>query len=69
MSVQADGTTFVLEGVELKAGNELKVRKSHSWDLNYGADGAANGANIVVAEDGTYTITFDSTTGMVTLTK
>ncbi|MCR5311087.1 MAG: SusF/SusE family outer membrane protein [Lachnospiraceae bacterium] len=69
MSVQADGTTFVLEGAELKAGNELKVRKSHSWDLNYGADGAANGANIVVAEDGTYTITFDSTTGMVTLTK
>ena len=69
MTVQDDGTTYVLEGVELKAGDEFKVRKAHNWDLNYGADGAQNGGNIVVAEDGTYTITFDSTTGAITFTK
>ncbi len=69
MSVQDDGTTYVLEGAELKAGDEFKVRKAHAWDINYGADAARDGANIAVTEDGTYTITFDSTTGMITFTK
>ena len=69
MSVQDDGTTYVLEGAELKAGDEFKVRKAHAWDINYGADAARDGANLSVTEDGTYTITFDSTTGMITFTK
>ena len=69
MSIQEDGITYVLEGVELKAGDEFKVRKAHSWDINYGADGARDGANLAVTEDGTYTITFDSTTGIITFTK
>lgn len=67
MSVQDDGTTYKLEGVEMAAGIEFKVRKSHGWDINFGANGEAGGANIVVEADGTYTIVFDSLTGMITL--
>lgn len=67
MAIQADGTTYKLEGITLAAGNEFKVRQSRSWDNNFGANGEAGGANIVVEADGTYTIVFDSTTGMITL--
>lgn len=67
MAIQADGTTYKLEGITLAAGNEFKVRQSRSWDNNFGADGVAGGANIVVEADGTYTIVFDSATGMITM--
>ncbi len=67
LAIQADGTTYKLEGVELTAGTEFKVRKNHGWDINFGADGVADGPNIVVEADGTYTIVFDETTGMITL--
>ena len=67
MSIQNNGTTYKLEGVELAAGNEFKVRLGHNWDTNYGVDGAAGGDNVKVEADGTYTIVFDSTTGMITL--
>lgn len=49
--------------IALTAG-EIKFRANEGWDLNYGDDGAdlklnAGGANIVVAEAGTYTVTLD----------
>ena len=55
------------EALELHAGEEFKVRQGKSWDNNYGADGAAGGANVVVEADGTYYVVFDSATGMITL--
>ncbi len=67
LEIQADGKTFKLEGVEMTAGTEFKVRKGHGWTVNYGADAVADGPNVVVDADGTYTIVFDSETGMITL--
>ncbi|MCR4962213.1 MAG: extracellular solute-binding protein [Lachnospiraceae bacterium] len=62
MEIQDDGTTFVGE-VEAEAGSEFKVRQGHNWDVSYG-----NGAdNYVVENAGTIKITFDSTTGTVTV--
>ena len=52
--------TEVSEGVyeyaplELKAGEEFKVRQGASWDVNFGVE--FNGANIVVEADGTYIV-------------
>lgn len=66
MEIQDDGTTYVATGVQAAAGAEFKVRKCASWDVNYGADCVAGGANIVIADEGTYTITFDSVTGAIT---
>ena len=43
--------------LELKAGDEFKVRQGGSWDVNYGNDGNLNGPNCVVDADGTYVIT------------
>jgi len=47
--------------LDLKAG-EFKFRANDGWDVNYGDDGAngtleQNGANIPIANDGSYTIT------------
>ena len=55
MTQQADGS-FLSDVLELKAGNEFKVRQGGSWDVNYGAGGALNGANIVVEADGKYQV-------------
>ena len=44
---------------DLKAKEEFKVRQGKSWDVNYGADCAPNGANLKVPADDTYTITLD----------
>ena len=52
--------TMVSEGVyeseplELKAGEEFKVRQGAAWDVNFGVE--FNGANIVVEADGTYIV-------------
>ncbi len=55
--------------LELKAGDELKVRFEANWDLNVGADGALNGGNVAIAEDGTYVITLvDNGDGTYSLT-
>ncbi len=43
--------------VDFKAGDEFKVRQGLSWDVNFGADGALNGDNIVIDADGTYLVT------------
>ena len=48
--------------LELKAGDEYKVRMNGSWAVNYGiSDGALvqDGANIVIHEDGTYVVVLD----------
>ena len=55
MTAQADGS-FLSDVLELKAGEEFKVRQGGSWDVNYGADGALNGANIKVEADGKYQV-------------
>ena len=64
--------TWTTADLELKAGEEFKVRQGQSWDANLGSDGA-DGANFVVEEDGTYQIQLvvgeDWTTGTVELIK
>ena len=63
MTMQAD-STFVLvkENVTLVANTEyeFKVVGNHTWDINYGADGVAYGANcfFTVEAAGVYTVTF-----------
>ncbi|MBO4679955.1 MAG: extracellular solute-binding protein [Lachnospiraceae bacterium] len=69
MEIQEDGTTYKLAGVEVAADSEFKVRKNHDWNENYGADGVAGGDNIKGLEAGTYTVTFDSLTGQITVEK
>ncbi|MFN8374839.1 MAG: hypothetical protein U0694_18410, partial [Anaerolineae bacterium] len=49
---------------------EVKVAINQSWDLNYGADAAQNGANIpfeVPAGGGSVTFSFDSTTNLLSV--
>ncbi len=50
---------WVSEPLELKAGNEFKVRLNADWTTNYGLNCEANGKNIVVPADDTYTVTLD----------
>jgi len=49
--------------LELKAGEEFKVRQGASWDVNFGVE--FNGANIVVEADGSYIVrlTWDGAQG------
>ena len=42
--------------VELKAGDEFKVRADGAWDYSWGN---ADGSNLAAEEDGTYTVTID----------
>ncbi len=44
--------------LELKAGEEYKVRQGASWDINFGANGFNSDANFVVEADGIYKIQF-----------
>ena len=46
--------TWTSEPIEMKAGQEFKVRQGKSWDVNFGVE--FNGANIVVEADGTYQV-------------
>ena len=50
--------TYETAPLELTEGEEYKVRQGASWDVNFGLDGAPNGANMVVAESGTYKVQF-----------
>ena len=59
-------SVFVSEPLELKEGEEFKVRQGAAWDVNYGADGQ-NGANVVVPADGTYVISFEPLSGALVL--
>ena len=63
---ETEAGVFVSEPLELKAGDEFKVRQGASWDVNYGVNCEPNGANIVVPADDTYTVTLD--TNNMTLT-
>ena len=53
----------------LEAGNEFKVRQGASWDVNFGVNGEAGGANIVVETAGNYKVqlVYDGTTAAVNL--
>ena len=60
--------TYTSEPLELKAGEEFKVRQGAAWDVNFGVE--FNGANIVVEADGTYRVQLvwdGAQTGTVTL--
>ena len=46
--------TYMSDVLELKAGEEFKVRQGASWDVNFGVE--FNGANIVVEADGKYQV-------------
>ncbi len=59
---QASETLFETEPMDLKAGDEFKVRKDHSWDISYGSD---DGANFVVKSTGRYIIVFYTNTNKV----
>ncbi|MBQ4474523.1 MAG: hypothetical protein II930_09580, partial [Lachnospiraceae bacterium] len=58
---EVDGKWKLAEPMELKAGDEFKVRKGLNWDDAFPAE------NFVVEADGTYTIVLDPATGEVTL--
>ena len=55
MTEGPDGT-WTSVAIEMKAGNEFKVRQGLSWDNNFGVE--FNGANIVVEADGKYQVVF-----------
>ena len=67
MTEGPDGT-YTSDVLELKAGEEFKVRQGASWDVNFGVE--FNGANIVVEADGKYQVQLvwdGAETGTVTL--
>ena len=60
--------TYTSEVLELKAGEEFKVRQGAAWDVNFGVE--FNGADIVVEADGKYQVQLvwdGAETGTVTL--
>ncbi len=62
--------TYTSGELELKAGEEFKVRQGASWDVNFGADGFNGANNFVVEKDGTYKVQLvwdGAQTGTVTL--
>ena len=60
------GGSYVSEPIELKAGDEIKVRLNNDWTVNYGVDGK-DGANLKVEADGTYTVILDMVTETVSI--
>ncbi len=62
--------TYESAPLELKAGEEYKVRQGASWDVNFGAQGFNSETNYVVEADGTYKVQLvwdGAETGTVTL--
>ena len=51
---EVEAGTYISDVLELKAGEEFKVRQGASWDVNFGVE--FNGANIVVEADGKYQV-------------
>ena len=61
MTFDGETSTYTVEA-ELPAGTEFKFRANDDWGINLGGtlgNLAPNGANITVAEAGTYIITLD----------
>lgn len=65
---------FVAKGVELKSGDEIKVKDSKTWDTSYGGGinnleankwmkAYFNGSNVVVAKSGSYDVYFEYAEG------
>ncbi len=67
MTEQDDGTWKSNIAYEIGETDEFKVRQGASWDVNYGADGALDGANVKVETAGTYYVVFDPATGMISV--
>ena len=49
---------FESDPIDLKAGDELKVRQDSAWDVNYGTNGAG-GDNLKVEADGSFIVVLD----------
>ena len=47
---------YASTAIQLNRGDELKVRRNSSWDVNYGGDGLLGGSNFVVPRTGTYLV-------------
>ena len=62
---EAEEGIFKSEALELKAGDELKVRQDGDWAVSYGVDGG----NLVVEEDGSFIVVFDLNAETITLEK
>ena len=70
MSTTSKANIFVKRNLELKAGDEFKIKIAGSWSRNYGSDailmpnkwtkGYQDGPNIVVMRSGVYDIYLDS---------
>ena len=74
MTATDTANLFVAKGVELKAGDEIKIKDSKTWDTSYGGGitnleankwmkAYFNGANIVVAKSGSYDVYFEYAEG------
>ena len=74
MTATDTANLFVAKGVELKSGDEIKVKDSKTWDTSYGGGinnleankwmkAYLNGSNIVVAKSGTYDVYFEYAEG------
>jgi len=61
---EAGDAVYYSEALELKAGDEFKVRQGGGWDVNFGVDGAPNGDNIKVEEDGVYFVKLTTNTDL-----
>ena len=67
---KVNDTTYESAALELKAGQEFKVRQGASWDVNFGAEGFNSSTNCVVEADGNYKVQLvwdGAKTGTVTL--
>ena len=69
-AMAADGeNTWISDPLDLKAGEQFKVRQGAAWDVNFGVDGVPGGDNITVEADGKYQVklVYDGTTATVEL--
>ena len=74
MTATDTANLFVAKGVELKSGDEIKVKDSKTWETSYGGGisnleankwmkAYFNGSNVVVAKSGTYDVYFEYAEG------
>lgn len=74
MTATDTANLFVAKGVELKSGDEIKIKDSKTWDTSYGGGinnleankwmkAYFNGSNIVVAKSGSYDVYFEYAEG------